>query len=241
MQVGEQVAVAVATEPGKGQKCDWSNCQKDHPSAINYPNSGNVTRGGGFRGVLQGAGMEPFSGGSYGVPTKPILLKNGKTKKKADGTPFTDYRWEAHHLIPIDQMSRTSTLKKNAVLSGWDIDAAVNGMGLPGDRMDIAIHHLQLHEGSHWAKYTTPIKDGLRDLEKDFANMCHEKTDEKQQVLLNVELDALARRCVQKILAIRNNPAGCWPLHSTSVAKYAATLLEYQQRKALNATLPPGS
>ena len=58
-------------------------------------------------------------------------------------------------------MENTSTLKENAKLAGWYINAVTNGMFLPADEMDIAIHQLKQHKGSHCAKYTNPIKDEL--------------------------------------------------------------------------------
>jgi hypothetical protein len=240
VELGELVALNVPTAPGKGQSCDWTKCRADHPSKLTYPANGTVTRGSGFRGTLEWIGSQPWLNGNHGVPTKPIYLANGKIKRNRDGTEFTEYRWEAHHLIPIEQMGKTSTLKKNAELSGWDINSAVNGMGLPGDEMDIAIHHLQLHEGSHCGKYTNPVKNALTQIEQDFENMCHGKTDTSMQLMLNLELDALSRRAEQKILAIRQGSGtGCWELHTTSLAKYKKVLITYAQRKALNATLPP--
>ena len=183
-----------------------------------YPGNGNITRQDGFRGALEGIGAQPWLNGNFGVPTKPILWENGKIRRNAaDRSEFTEYRWEAHHLIPVELLGDTTTLKANIKQSGWDIDNLKNGMGLPKDEMDIAIHHLQQHDGSHWGKYTTPIKEDLEDIERDFENICHGKVDTTMQLMLNLELDALSRKAEQKILAIRQgNGSSCWPLHGQS-------------------------
>jgi hypothetical protein len=193
-----------------------------------------VSRGGGLRGALLSNDREPWKNGGFGVSTKPILLANGKVKKAADGSDFTEYRLEAHHLVPIKQVAETGTLKTNAILAGWDIDALVNGMLLPADSMDIAIHHLQKHDGSHGPKYTSSITRSLEKIEEDFENICHGKSDITAQSALKVELDALSHKAQKRILAIRGNPGACWELHSTSLVSFRDALTEYARRKVLN-------
>jgi hypothetical protein len=154
---------------------------------------------------------------------------------------FTEYRWEAHHLIPIESMDKMGTLKSNVVLAGWDINHEINGMALPADRPDIAIHHLQLHEGSHPATYTKPIKDKLAIIEDDYEDMCHGTTDTSAQLTVTIELNALSRTAEQKIVAIRQlKPSSCWQLHSTSMTDYKWALAEYSRREARHFKLPPG-
>ncbi len=240
MQINQPIKPPVATQAGKGEHCDWSNCQDDHPAALNYPNNGVVTRGGGFRDALANIGLQPWLNGNHGEPSKPIYVKSGKIKRNADGTVFTDYRWEAHHLIPIEQMDKMGTLKSNAVLSGWNINHEINGMGLPADKPDIAIHRLQLHNGSHHGRYTKPITDKLTVIEDDFEDMCHGKTDTSLQLTLILELNALSRTAEQKIVAIRQQKAAsCWELHSTSLADYKWSVAEHARRKRRHDRLPP--
>lgn len=238
MEIGESVAPPGApakAATSKTYSCPWSNCKADHPNELQYPNNGNTSRGSGLRGLLEGAKQEPWNGGGYGVSTKPIYLRNGKEKKAADGSSFTDYRLQAHHLIPIKQMGGTNTLKSNAVLAGWDIDALANGMLLPQDGMDMAIHELQQHHGSHCAKYTTPIRNELRDVEKAFAHICRGTSDTSVQEMLRMELDAISALATDKILGIRNQiPGQFWELHNGSLTTFKAALAEYARRKALN-------
>jgi hypothetical protein len=241
-QLGEGVDIGIMAPSETPQQestvsCKWSNCKSDHPGELQYPNDGNVSRGGGLRAELVSNDRQPWKEGNFGIPTKPILLSNGKVKKAADGSDFTEYRLEAHHLVPIKQVDETSTLKSNAVLAGWDIDALVNGMLLPADSMDIAIHHLQVHEGSHGPKYTMPITRSLEKIEEDFENMCHGKSDTAAQSVLKEELEALSSKAQRRILAIRGNTGNCWELHSSSLVAFRTALSEYARRKVLNAKL----
>ena len=48
--------------------------------------------------------------GGFGVPTMAILLPNGKVKKVADNSDFTDYLLDAYLLVPIKQVAETGTL-----------------------------------------------------------------------------------------------------------------------------------
>jgi A nuclease family of the HNH/ENDO VII superfamily with conserved AHH len=240
VEIGELVAppgAPATAASGKTYSCPWSNCKADHPQELQYPNDGNVSRGSGLRGLLEGAGQEPWNGGGYGVSTKPIYLRNGKEKRAADGSPFTQYRLQAHHLIPVKQMGKTGTLKSNAVLAGWDIDALANGMFLPQDAMDMAIHALQQHQGSHCSKYTVPIGNELRDLEKAFAHICRGTSDTEIQQMLKMELDAISALATDKILGIRTqSPGAFWELHNGSLTAFKAALAEYARRKALGAS-----
>ena len=237
-QVAQPVAVVPPTQPGKGQSCDWSNCLSDHPAKLTYPADGTVTRGGGFRDALAAIGLQPWLNGNHGDPNRPIYFDNGKMKRNsADRSQFTNYQWEAHHLIPIEQMDKMGTLKDNSKLAGYNINHEKNGMGLPGDKIDIAIHRLQLHQGSHCGKYTQPITDKLKKIEKDYANKCQGMTDTSMQLTVIQELDALSRTAEQKIVAIRTG--ACWELHTTSKADYKWALAEYERRKKKHFKLPP--
>jgi hypothetical protein len=217
--------------------CDWSKCKKDHPKKLEYPGGGNVERGSGLRGALFDKNQQPWADGNYGVGTKPIYFANGKIKRNSQtGTPFTDYQVEAHHLVPIDQMSKTSTLKSNAILAGWNIDDIKNGIMLPKQEIDIAIHELQQHSGSHPASYTAPIMDELKSIEQAYEDICEETEDVNLQLTLNVELDALSALATDKILGMRQHAGGnYWALHNSSVQSFKDAIAEYARRRALNA------
>jgi A nuclease family of the HNH/ENDO VII superfamily with conserved AHH len=239
MQAGEGTSSGSNSKADKGETfdCKWSNCQKDHPVELTYPNGGNVSRGDN-RGVLYGAGQEPWNGGGYGVATKPIYyLANGKVKirKAADGSNFKEYRVQAHHLIPIKQMGGTSTLKENAKRAKWDINALPNAMFLPQDEMDIAIHELQRHHTKHGPQYTTPISSDLRRIERTFSHICRGTANIGLQMMILDELDALSEKAKHKILGMRGAPTQqYWPLRAESMSEFGAVKLEYARRKLIH-------
>jgi len=244
VQIGEPVGTPSVSPPEKPPetfKCDWSKCKSDHLEKLKYPEGGNVSREGGLRGLLEGKELQPWKSGGHGISTKPIFFENGKIKKSADGSNFTEYRIQAHHLIPVDELQRTGTLKSNAILAGWDIDALENGMFLPRDKMDIAIHELQQHSGSHCGKYTAPIRELLREIEKDSEKACHGMNSTNLQVsLVKDELEALSAEARDRILAIRGQqPGQFWELHNNSLVTFTSVLIEYARRKALNVIQGP--
>jgi hypothetical protein len=240
MEGGEPSASGGSTQKPDPKPCGWSNCKRDHGAKLEYPDDGNVTREDGLRAELFVHGREPWDAGGFGEGNKPIYLVNGKVKKNADGSNFFAYRIQAHHLIPIKQMGKTSTLKANAKLAGYDIDDMINGMFLPQDWMDMAIHRLQQHNTSHGPKYTAPISRELREIEQAYEKMCQGTKDISSQMMIVQELNALSLFAEQKILAIRHGGA-CWPLNKNTQSRYRSALLEYQRRKALNAKLPKGT
>ncbi len=228
----------VSTEEEKKYSCEWSKCKGDHKTQLQYKGGGNVSRGGSLRQTLLDNTQEPWNDGGYGVSSKPIYLKNGKIKKSAsDGKNFKEYRVQAHHLVTVEQMNNSGTLKNNTVLSGWDIDALKNGIFLPQDSMDIAIHNLQQHCGSHCSKYTKPIADELESIENDYEKACQGKESTSYQESLANELDALSAKATNMILNIRyHDKEGVkhWPLHNNSLANYISVLKEYRRRKEIN-------
>ena len=148
-------------------------------------------------------------------------------------TPQFSYRVQAHHLIPVEQMAETSTLQENAVLAGWDINGLVNGSFHPQDEMDVAVHELQQHLGSHCGDYTNPIAGRLTELEEFFETMCHGKETVDAQVSLVQELEALSETALRKVLAIRSGRR-FWPLHNNSLSVYRGALAEYARRETLH-------
>jgi hypothetical protein len=192
-------------------------------------------QGSALRDTLFSGGAEPWSNGGFGVSNK--LMYN------AQGTPINreprfSYRVEAHHLIPIEQMAETTTLKENAVLAGWDINAIMNGSFHPRDDMDVAVHELQQHHGSHCGDYTKPIKDRLRKIEKTFETICHGKQTSDAQLTLALELTAVSTKALRMILGIRSSPSSrFWKLHNDSLTVYKTSLSEYERRRLLNEQL----
>lgn len=247
-QVGERVAVpgsGASETQTKPKKCKWKNCDGKHLTQVNYPDDGDVTRKGTLRGTLTDNEMEPWRQGRYGVPDKPIYLgpvnSGGKVilrkKYRADGSM---YRIEAHHLIPVEKMGATTTLKVNAKLAGWDIDDVSNGIMLPADSADVAIHELQQHDGSHCSSYTTPIKDILAEIEQRYETACHGKESPDFSRNLKAVLSATSAKIRRKILAIRRHASGSafWPLHNNSlvvfkdsVGTHCARSASYAQQK----------
>src|SRR5438128_6376634 len=220
--MGNQLGEGIS-KPGVGGKeeekelleCDWKNCDKLHTQKLTYPGKGNFERQGStLRDRLLDAKMEPWNNGGHGVANKHMYTEQGNPITGRD--PEFSYRIQAHHLIPIELMGDTDTLKQNAVLAGWDINSLENGSCHPWDEMDVAVHELQLHLGSHCGSYTKPIQDMLSKYEQDFETRCHGKESVEAQVGLKEVLKNLAAKALRKILMIRSpaSRARCWKLHT---------------------------
>jgi HNH/ENDO VII superfamily nuclease len=233
-QIGEGIAVKTPGPDKQLKKCDWKNCDGKHETKLTYPKGGNVDRGGSaLRDNLLAKNMEPWDQGGYGVPNKHMYNELGTLINR---TPEFSYRTEAHHLIPVELMAKTKTLKKNAVLAKWDINAIENGSFHPRDDMDVAVHELQQHHGSHGGRYTSPIADELAVIEETYKTMCHGKETIDAQLTVVDELDALSGQALRKILAIRSG-RNFWPLHANSLLIYKTRVVEYERRRKLHEKL----
>lgn len=218
------------------QNCEWSKCKGLHTSKITYPKGGNVERrGSAIRAALFDADMQPWNGGGYGVPSKPIYLDNNgritvRVERRSDGLM---YGIDAHHLIPVDQMDGRSTLKKNAILAGWDINEVSNGMFLPSYDTDVAIHELQLHSGSHSPDYTMLIEERLAHVEELYETACSDKESAEFSEGLTRSLKALSAHARRKILAIRNHDRGAdfLPIHNNSLEVFKRSIHQYEDRR----------
>lgn len=218
------------------QKCDWSKCEGLHEAKITYPKGGNVARqGSAIRDALLGAKMEPWNKGSYGVPSKPIYIESGgkvtvRVEYRSDGTM---YGIDAHHIIPIEQVGETSTLKDNAVLAGWDVNDVSNGMCLPSFAADVAIHQLQLHSGSHSPKYKKAVEDRLANIEELYETACRGKESGEFSENLASALKAQSASIRRKILSIRQHARGAdfLPLHGDSMDVFKRSLQQYEDRR----------
>ncbi|WP_437530551.1 AHH domain-containing protein [Sorangium sp. So ce726] len=218
------------------QRCEWSKCAGLHTSKITYPKGGNVERSGNaLRTALLDAKLHPWHDGGYGVPSKPIYLDNGgkitvRVEYRSDGLM---YALDAHHLIPIDQMNGTSTLKDNAVLAGWDINDTSNGMCLPSYDTDVAIHELQLHSGSHAPDYTMLIEERLAHIEELYETACGGKESAEFSENLTRSLMALSAHARRKLLAIRKYARGAdfLPLHNNSLEVFIRSVQQYNDRR----------
>ena len=192
------------------KKCKWSRCEGHAKDLDAEYLKGNVERQGQkLRESLVAKGLEPWKGGGHGETNiRKMYLDqrlDGVITLKAETHP---YRMEAHHIIPLEQMSSTSTLKDNAVLAGWDINHISNGMLMPRDEMDVALHLLQQHNGSHPGSYTDPVGDGLAGLEDAYEDACQGKEDVASQLALGEDLMVVSRGILGRILAIRQHASG---------------------------------
>jgi|SRR5712691_3626114 len=234
--LGHSVSAPGTIASGQGKKCDWSNCKSDHADDLKYPpegsKKGKVTKGD-YRDKWIKAGMEPFviTGGlprvKYHVKdaSKPWIVEKHHDQEK--------YRHEAHHLIAVECFDGKGTLIHNIELIGYDVDRENNGYILPEFEIDQPLHRLPKHSGGHCARYTDPISQQLSDIQKDFDGICTADVtgDLGPQKHLIIYLDQLSNLACQKMLAIRNPGATCWPLYNDSVAIFAAAEAEYQRRE----------
>lgn len=220
------------------KKCKWSNCEgheKDLDAEYNPKGTGNVSRQGQkLRDTLHGKNLEPWAKGGHGeTNVRKMYLdqrKDGTITLKAETHP---YRVEAHHILPVEQLDSTSTLKDNAVLAGWDINGVSNGMLLPKDEADVALHLLQQHNGSHPGAYTSPIADLLDDIENAYAEVCQGKEDVALQLALAEQLKQASVFVQTRILGIRQQASGVefWGLHLNSLSVYTSAVRTLEDRR----------
>ncbi|WP_426752909.1 AHH domain-containing protein [Myxococcus sp. Y35] len=197
-------------EEAQRKKCKWSNCEGHEKDLNPEYRQGNVARQGQkLRDNLLAKNLEPWNGGGHGETNiRKMYLdqrKDGVITPKADTYP---YRIEAHHILPVETVESTSTLKDNAVLAGWDINDLSNGMMLPKDEMDVALHRLQQHNGSHPGSYTKPINERLQSIEEFYENACQDKEDVAMQLALGQALQMLSNTVRDKIVNIRQHASG---------------------------------
>jgi hypothetical protein len=229
---GEQVA---QKDEAQKKKCKWSNCEGHEKELDPEYLQGNVERQGQkLRENLLAKNLEPWNGGGHGETNiRKMYLdprSDGVITLKEDTHP---YRIEAHHIIPVEQVSSTSTLKDNAVLAGWDINHVSNGMCMPKDEMDVALHRLQQHNGSHPGSYTQPVGDALQTLEDAYQDACLDKEDVATQLALGEALAMLSRTVCGKILAIRQyrTVVDHLPLHNDSLTVYLGAVRTLEERR----------
>jgi len=217
------------------KKCKWSNCEGHEKDLDAEYLKGNVARQGQkLRENLLAKGLEPWNGGGHGETNiRKMFLDqraDGVITLKAETHP---YRIEAHHIIPVEQVQSTSTLKENAVLAGWDINHVSNGMLMPRDEMDVALHLLQQHNGSHPGAYTKPIGDRLQDIEQLYEDACQDKEDAATQLALGQALLMLSNVLRGKIVAIRQQAGGVdyMGLHHDSLTVFRGAIQTLEHRR----------
>jgi hypothetical protein len=234
------------------KKCKWSHCEGHEKGLDAEYLQGNVARQGQkLRENLLAKGLEPWDGGGHGETNirKMYLDQRGDGVITPKGETWP-YRLEAHHIIPVEQVEGTSTLKDNAVLAGWDINEVANGMLMPRDEMDVALHLLQQHNGSHPGSYTTPVGLALHEIEEVYQDACQDKEDVAMQLGLGQALKIVSNALRRKILAIRQHASGVDPmeLHNDSLTVFRCAVhtledrrrryMEQQRQQILDNTTP---
>ena len=217
------------------KKCRWSYCEGHEKDLDAEYLQGNVARQGQkLRENLLARGLEPWDGGGHGETNvrKMYLDQRGDGVITPKGETWP-YRLEAHHIVPVAQVEGTSTLKDNAVLAGWDINDISNGMLMPRDEMDVALHLLQQHNGSHPGSYTKPIKDRLKTIEEVYENVCQDKEDVAAQLALGQALQLLSNALRGKIVAIRQHASGVdyLKLHRDSLTVFRSAVHTLEDRR----------
>lgn len=200
------------------------------PSTVFVNCRGVVHQGsGGMNTVFPDVCKTPSPGGPVPIPY-PNIGNDGVITLKAETYP---YRLEAHHIIPVEQVKSTSTLKENAVLAGWDINHISNGMLMPRDEMDVALHLLQQHNGSHPGSYIQPIAEQLECIEQFYENACQDKEDVSMQLGLGQALLLLSNALRGKIVSIRQHASGVdfMGLHLDSLAVFQGAIRTLEDRR----------
>lgn len=192
-------------------KCAWENCKAQHDDKIEYDNDGCTTRG-----AYTGIWKKPWSGG-VGKKSSKVTLnhykKENKTKHQTTAKDLfgsNQYAIENHHLIPIKTMEKTSTLKDNAKLIGFNINDGKYGICLPYFKTDIFRHDLQCHRSSH-INYSKKVSKDLKTLEDKCSKFC----DSLEQSSLLDELKTLSIRYEKKIRSWDK----AWLLHNKATNK----------------------
>lgn len=179
-----------ATGDGPGNiDCGWKDkCQK-HQRAISYPNGGVLERG-------------DLSGwphpSSLGLKENSTKINDTHTTQKLFGQQVTaqNYRFQRHHVIPVEVFKNISDLKTNLGLLGYNINIhSENGICLPFRPQDLVWHHLQFHRGSHPA-YTTIVQSKVQKI----MNECGQYCDKGEQMKLWDEIEKTVTQCIKKII-----------------------------------------
>ncbi|MBZ4421356.1 AHH domain-containing protein [Myxococcus sp. RHSTA-1-4] len=219
------------------KKCKWSNCEGHEKDLDAEYLKGNVARQGQkLRENLLAKQLEPWNGGGHGETNiRKMYLdqrSDGVITLKGETSP---YRIEAHHILPVETVESTSTLKDNAVLAGWDINHISNGMLMPKDEMDVALHLLQQHNGSHPGSYTGPVGAALSEIEDAYQDACQGKEDVAIQLALAQALEVVSNSVRGKILGIRQHASGVdylgLHLDSLTVFRNAVHTLEERRQR----------
>jgi hypothetical protein len=229
-EIGESTSSSVSQRAQEElHGCAWSSCKKNHNQKIVYPSTGRYEKGTSYRERWIAAGMRPWELTAYGQG-KRRLRRDGKSYK----TSASEYKVQAHHLIPTALLKETTTLKSNLVLVGYDCDAQSNGMVLPEFQMDVPLHQLPSHRGNHPADYMTPIRNELRQIEILADGICSVDVDGTMtsQKRTSQAVEALSNRAKAKILAIRAGK-NFWPLRTHALEEYNEALREYARREQL--------
>lgn len=227
---GAQTKLPRSNASDEGHACRWSKCENHATDIDGSYKSGNIAREGqALRSNLEAESQQPWR--IYAnVREMYVVGGNRLIKKKTRSYP---YRVEAHHLIPVEVVSKTSTLKnQNLKLCGWDINDVSNGIFLPKDALDVALHLLQQHNGSHPATYTDPITVLLKEIELSYKRACQGAEDVSHQLSLNDTMKLASQRVRAKILAIRLPCTEFWGVHTNSKQVYEMAIGTWEARRA---------
>lgn len=161
-----RVTIDGATGGGVGTiLCGWQDkCQK-HQAEIKYPKGGNMERG-------SLAGWSHPS--TMGLKENATKINDTHTSIKLSGQKVTalNYKFQRHHVIPVEAIKNLPILKNNLDLLGYDINIqAENGISLPFRPKDLVWHDLQFHRGSHPA-YTSIVETRIRAIMSKCGQYC---------------------------------------------------------------------
>jgi len=155
-----------ATGGGKGKKpCGWQDkCQK-HKKAIPYEQKkANLDRG--------DLSSWPRPAAGKTANTTKIKDKHKRGKLKGKMVTCTNYKYQRHHVLPVEVFKSIVPMRKNLILLGYDINVfQENGICLPFRPEDMMWHDLQCHRGSH-PIYTGKVEKRVQKIMDQCGQYC---------------------------------------------------------------------
>lgn len=184
-----RVDITNATGDGPGKKaCGWQDdCQK-HKKAVGYPRKGMLDR----RPLIDWP--HPSIGKTKSYKTN-IKDKHKRGEFKGQMVTAKNYKYQRHHVLPVEVFQNIKPMKKNLKLLRYDINVfAENGICLPFRPQDMMWHDLQCHRGSH-PEYTAIVEQRVQDI----MNECGQFCKNGQQSKLWDMIEKAAKTCIKEI------------------------------------------
>ena len=173
--------------------CKWHDCKK-HQSPVIYPGKGVLKRG--------SLSSWPHPSEKPGLPAQTTKITDEDFFRQKDGTKkrenvsANNYKYQRHHVIPVQVFNSLSDLKKDLEFLGYNINIhAENGICLPFRIKDLVWHDLQYHRGSH-PIYTAKVKKRVEDI----MSVCESLCEDGRQAELWDYISSEVELCIEEII-----------------------------------------